>query len=330
MLVMKLDSNGNKQWSRVIGGTGNESTYKITVAPHHGYYVIGSTSSNDIDCTGHKGLTDVYIVRLDSAGSILWHQDLGGTMVDFATDAVSDGRGGLLISADNYSSDSDVTHHIGTGENIWIIDVDSNGLIVWNNCYGGSTNRCYPSVLCKAADGSIWIAGVSDEKYGEIDTAYGRDDAWFVHTDSVGNFINAKVLGSSNDDRGTMIFQLANGHVLGGGFLEAGDGCFQNGKFYGYLDVFLAEFAPENQTSVSTVTATGGASIYPNPCTTFTTIETNGQTHLSITDITGRQVYQAYITGSLKLNTTQFPKGIYLVQLTNDNGHRTVEKLLVQ
>jgi hypothetical protein len=257
---------------------------------------------------------------------------MGGSDYDFATDAVSDGNKGILISADIYSSDSDVTHHIGSGENIWIVDVDSNGHIVWNNCYGGSTNRCYPSALCKSIDGSIWIAGVSDHKYGEIDTAFGRDDAWFVHTDSVGNFINAKVLGSSNDDRGMMVYPLSNGHVLGGGFFMAGDGSFASSTSYGGFDAFLAEFAPENQTLVSTFTANGGASIYPNPCTAFTTIETTGtsQTHLSITDITGRPIYRAYITGSLKLNTAHFPKGIYLVQLTSTLGTRSTQKLVVQ
>jgi len=70
---------------------------------------------------------------------------------------------------------------------------------------GGGGSNCYPKAICKATDGSIWIAAVSTLIGGQVDTQYGGDDAWFLHISDTGNVINAKVLGSDQDDRGMMV-----------------------------------------------------------------------------------------------------------------------------
>ncbi len=76
--VVKVDSNGNKVWSKVIGGTGDESVASLIPASNGGCYIVGQTYSDDFDLTGNHGANDAYIVRLDKNGNILWHQDLGG------------------------------------------------------------------------------------------------------------------------------------------------------------------------------------------------------------------------------------------------------------
>ena len=142
IFVLKLDSVGNKIWGKVIGGTNDDDVFAIVSAPNGGCYVAGQTFSDDYDCTGNHSsspdVPDAYVARLDGQGNILWHRDLGGTTGDGVASAVPDGKGGLLIAAATNSSDGDVTHHIsGTTSNIWLVDIDHSGNIVWDNCYGG-------------------------------------------------------------------------------------------------------------------------------------------------------------------------------------------------
>jgi hypothetical protein len=106
--VLKLDSLGNKIWSKAIGGTLDEASAKV-LESQGGYYIVGRTNSDDSDCTGyHGGGNDVYIVRLDLNGNILWHHDLGGSSVETGDYACLDGNGGVLIAATSNSSDGDV------------------------------------------------------------------------------------------------------------------------------------------------------------------------------------------------------------------------------
>jgi len=140
MGVLKVDSNGNKVWSKVIGGTGDDEAAAIVPAPGAGCYIVGYTTSGNYDCTGNHGGSDAYVARLDSNGNILWHNDLGGSNNDGGggTNAYPDGNGGVIIATISGSDDGDVSHQIDTGGfDIWAIDVDSNNHILWNNCYGG-------------------------------------------------------------------------------------------------------------------------------------------------------------------------------------------------
>ena len=80
--VVKVDSNGNKQWSKAIGGSRDEEGTKVIEVPGGGYYIVGATSSFDSDCTGKHLNYDVYLARLDANGNIIWHRDLGGDGAD--------------------------------------------------------------------------------------------------------------------------------------------------------------------------------------------------------------------------------------------------------
>ena len=92
--VLKLDSLGNKLWSKAIGGSGDELANAIVENPNGGYYIIGRTPSNDYDCTGNHGGYDAYLARLDKDGNILWHRDLGGSATDDGVYAIDNGKGG--------------------------------------------------------------------------------------------------------------------------------------------------------------------------------------------------------------------------------------------
>ncbi len=330
IFVMKVDSLGNKIWAKVIGGMASDYGYSIIAAPGNGCYIVGATNSNDLDCTGnHGGHDDAYVVRLDKDGNTLWHRDLGGSRDDAANRCVANGNGGVIFAGSTNSLDGDVSHPIDTLGSFWVVNLDSSGNTLWDKSYGGKYS--YPNSICRAANGDLWIAGVSKAKYGDIDTNYWGDDAWFVHTDNSGTIINTKILGTTSDDRATMVYPLSNGNVIAGGFYGRSDGVFTSLPFYGYLDAFLTVLKPY-PTGIQQVIATGhDCNIFPNPVFNEENIKVaaQGNHDIIIYNMLGSLVLKASFTDVLQISVSNWAKGIYCVQV-NDENHTTIQKLIIE
>lgn len=332
ILLIKVDGNGDKEWCKVIGGTGTDAIESIVKGPSGSYYLSGFTSSNDHDCTGnHGGNGDAYLVRIDKDGNIIWHKDLGGGNSEDMAYITSNGNLGVLLTVASNSSDGNVSNHKGNSsqQNIWLANVDSNGNVVWDNCYGGG-GYISPKFICSAADNSTWIAGISGIKGDDVDTAYGQDDALLLHIKNNGDLINAKVMGSSKNDRGMVVHSLSDGRVLAGGFFDASDGVF--GRNYGGQDVFLAEFAPWNQTAISALNNCGDLiNVYPNPASGQVKIEANdkGDYRVRIANVLGRTVFSGMLKNKIEIDVRNWPKGIYLAQISNDDGGEQITYRIV-
>lgn len=333
--VLKVDANGDKVWSKVYGGTGEDIGGSVVAAPGGGCYIVGSTNSADYECTGNHGATEAFAARLDAGGNIVWRKMLGGSGNDGGGEnegcrAVPDGKGGLLIATISGSADGDVSHQINNpGSNIWLIDIDSAGSIVWDNCYGGGGAE-YPNSVCYATDGSIWIMGCSQTAGGQVNAAYGSRDAYVVHADGAGNFISAKVLGSTAQDVGYIIHPLSDGLVLGGGYYMQGNGSFPN-IHHGFSDAFLVKFTnwPDNVADISLADA---ISVYPNPARELVNVGAPVNRHgsVAVSDVLGRVVYTNAITNQLQITVRDWQAGIYYVRVKGEDGSNAVQKLVVQ
>jgi hypothetical protein len=62
--VVKLDSTGNLQWQKCLGGTNQDRGFSIQQTIDGGFIVAGWTSSNNGDITGNHGHADGWIVKL--------------------------------------------------------------------------------------------------------------------------------------------------------------------------------------------------------------------------------------------------------------------------
>jgi len=338
MWIIKLDSNGNKVWSKVIGGSANDWGTKLINAPNKGVYVAGITLSNDHDCTGNhsSGGYDAYIAKLDSNGNLIWHKDYGGSGTDEFYYACENLKGGLIACGYSTSTDGDVHHHISPagGQNYWATEIDTSGTIVWENCNGGNGSEV-AHTICKATDGSIWLGGYSLGSGGEIDTFYGFRDAFFVHADSVGKFISEKVLGSTQDDEGLMIYALSNNSVIAGGFYWAQNAGFSSLYNYGAQDAFLTVFSPWPENVDVQNEATTYIQAFPNPATDEVKVrinQTNCTVQISISNVLGAQVYSNNLSSSqteLRIQTGNWLRGVYFIQVLNERGFKSISKVIL-
>ena len=240
--VVKIDSIGNIQWQRCLGGSNGEEQSFIQQTSDSGYVLIGNTYSNDGDVSGNHGLTDVWVVKLSSNGFIQWQNCIGstGNDVGYALQQTPD-NGFILAARDGGINNGDVFGGLGGGD-FWIIKLSSNGIIQWQKCLGGSNNDT-PQSIKLTNDGGYIIAGNTFSTDGYVTGNHGGTsgplDIWIIKIDSIGNMQWQKCLGGSNNEAATTIEQ-----TLDGGYAVAGWSDSNNGDInglHGYRDLWIAK-----------------------------------------------------------------------------------------
>lgn len=114
--VFKLNKSGDIQWQKSYGGTGNDYAYSIIQTSDGGYLVTGSTNSFG------SGGYDMWVLKLNSDGSVQWQNAYGGKNDDSANSysayETSDGRYIVAGSTKSYGAG---------GADFWIVTIASDG-----------------------------------------------------------------------------------------------------------------------------------------------------------------------------------------------------------
>ncbi len=223
--IVKLNSGGSIQWQKSLGGSTFDGASSIQQTNDGGYIVAGWSRSNDGDVTGHHGSTDstdLWIVKLNSGGSIEWQKCFGGSAHDGASSIQQTSDGGYIIAASADSKDGDVTGHHGY-DDYWIVKLNSGGAIEWQKSLGGSSGD-YARSIQQTSDGSYIVAGSSNSKDGDVTGSHGISDYWIVKLNSGGSIQWQKSLGGSNIDAAESIQQTSDGGYIVAGLSRSIDG----------------------------------------------------------------------------------------------------------
>lgn len=197
--IIKLDSIGNIQWNKLLGGTKVEWASSVQQTKDKGYIVAGYSYSDDGDVTDNHGLCDYWIIKLDSAGSIQWQKMLGGTLEERASSIKQTNEGGYIIAGFSFSDDGDVTGHHGNNfkHDYWIVKIDEYGNLQWQKSLGG-TNDDGATSTQQTSDNGYIVVGYSVSDDGDITEHHGWADYWIVKLDGIGTLEWQKGLGGTS------------------------------------------------------------------------------------------------------------------------------------
>ena len=237
--VIKLDAQGDLQWQKCLGGSGNDRLYGINSTSDGGVIASGHTTSNNGNVSGNHGSwwPDGWVVKLDSIGSIDWQKCLGGTDSDVIYSVEETFDGGYIAGGWTYSNDGDVTLNKGICD-YWIVKLDSMGNIQWQKTYGGSSyDQLFNAI--QLADSSFIVTGSSNSNDGDVSFNRGNDDVWVVKLDANGNMEWGNTYGGSGGDYSYCIAQSANGGYTISAMSFSNDGDVSGG--HGYFDVWVFE-----------------------------------------------------------------------------------------
>ncbi|MFH2141024.1 MAG: T9SS type A sorting domain-containing protein [Bacteroidota bacterium] len=227
---LKLDSYGNILWQKCFGGTGSESAISIKQTIDNGYIFVGTSNSVDGDVSGNHGFYDIWVVKLDSIGTIQWQKSIGGTNNENAENIKLCSDGGYIICGRTYSNDGDVSGNHGLYD-CWVVKLDSIGNIQWQKCYGGSSQDFLLDIL-QINNGYI-LSGSTASNNGDVIGNNGGTDLWLIKIDTIGNIQWQKCLGGTGTEEGQFIHQCTNGEYIIAGCSNSNNG-YVSGNHGGY------------------------------------------------------------------------------------------------
>ncbi|WP_170114024.1 T9SS type A sorting domain-containing protein [Pontibacter mucosus] len=233
--IVKIDSLGNKEWDRILGGSGRDELQDIKQTRDGGYILGGYSLS---DASGDKsedsrGGFDYWVVKLDASGNKQWDRTFGGDNTDQFTSLQQTGDGGYILGG---SSESNMSGEKSEGTrgryDYWVIRIDSVGNKLWDKTYGGNESD-FLNGLQHTNEGGYILGGssesdVSGEKSdprrgNNTDFALGYD-FWIVKIDSLGNKEWDKTLGGLLGDYLSALIQTQDGGFMLGGTSGSGIG----------------------------------------------------------------------------------------------------------
>ena len=192
--LVKIDSTGNYLWSKMYGGLEIETFNSIIETQDSGIVMVGTTNS-----TGTGGY-EIYVVKTDSLGNLLWTKTFGGFDWEFGNSVVETNELLLLIGGETFS--------FGQGNNdMYIIRTDKNGDSLWTKTYGGKEEEACRKAI-ELPNGDLAFCGYSSS-YGK-----GKKDMYVITANSLGDTLWTKTFGGSKDDEANDIIHCIDDEFL--------------------------------------------------------------------------------------------------------------------
>ena len=192
--ILKLSSTGNIVWQKIYGGSDLDWSSEVHQTTDGGYIVVGGTYSFGAgDCDG-------WILKLNSAGTVLWQRAYGDFDYDYTYSIQQISDGGYIVGGYTYS--------FGAGEDdAWVIKIDSNGDIDWERTYGDILSDWGRGIQETDSGGyigygSTYSAGAGSSDFtilklysdGDIDPSCGFEYSYSSETDTSVSGVNTNVL----------------------------------------------------------------------------------------------------------------------------------------
>jgi hypothetical protein len=349
VLLIRINSVGDSLWTKAFGGLDADWANSIVHCMDGGFVMAGVTKSfGDVD-------GDVYLVKTDSIGNIVWAKKYGGTNIDAAVCVEQTADSGYIITGN--------TRSFGAGgTDVYLLKTNSTGDTLWTRAYGGSSFD-YGNSVWQSGDGGYLVAG-----YTQSFLATGSD-MYLIKTDSSGALLWSRTYSGTAAEFGYGVEETQDGGIFVAGY-TASFGA-------GFYDVYLVKennmgnsgciestpntivTRPATQvastaavvtsaataiTSPSSIIGTGGTentmctsvgvneevnssqgdvSIVPNPFSNQLTINCKTPTVISIFDISGKKIlHQSSATGEAVLNTEVLVEGLYFLRVNDGVGVR--------
>lgn len=150
IFILKLETDKSLTWCRNFGGLANDVGYGINADIDNSILVTGSFSSTvNLFIDGYpeemvsNGGEDIFILKLNNDGEVLFQRTTGGTSTDRGMAINSNGFGDIFVTG-GYRNTMDLNPSVGeeivtaaSGNDTYIITLDASGNYKWGIATGG-------------------------------------------------------------------------------------------------------------------------------------------------------------------------------------------------
>jgi hypothetical protein len=209
--VIKFSENGEIQWQKAYGTKAKDKVWtsrSIVQTDDGGYIISGFTIV--------YGEYDALLFKLNDDGSLDWSKTYSEDSIDTQTgySILKTNEGDFIFVGENS------TYSILLGDSdFWVVKIDSNGEIIWQKVFRGSSLTDIPYSIIQLKDNNFIVSGSSQDG-GSQDL-----DLWTIKFDNTGNIIWQKVFrGNQNNDfydEATYLLATPDGGFLISGYTNS-------------------------------------------------------------------------------------------------------------
>jgi len=267
--LAKYDNNGNILWAKNAIGSNNDMGYCVITDANNDVCVTGYFRNSIIfgsdTLINASANTDVFIVKYDPNGNVLWAKSAQGYNNDMGYGIATDANNNIYITgyfrSPSIIFDNDtLLNPDATNYEMFIAKYDSNGNLLWTKSAGG-TGDDQGNGISTDFNGNVYITGSFESSitFGStILTSIGYDDIFLVKYNSSGNFLWAKSAGGVSYDYGRKAVTDISGNIyLAGAFSNSaiifGSTTLTNAGGY---DIFITKY--DSQGNVLWAKGAGG------------------------------------------------------------------------
>ena len=209
----KIDAKGNLQWERTFGGQGEEQASSVDTTKDGGYVLTGGTTSFGV------GKTDLWVIRLDSKGDMVWGKTYGGTGDDPLPSDYGEYAARVFEDRDgNYVVGTNTTSFGQGSSDIWVIKLrPGDGSIIWEYAYGDIDEDALWDFK-EASDGEYIASGlITSPVEGDV-------DSWVLRIKTDGTLRWQKTFTiKGKSDEALSLGATSDGGALIGSYYETSD-----------------------------------------------------------------------------------------------------------
>ncbi|MBL7927620.1 MAG: T9SS type A sorting domain-containing protein [Bacteroidia bacterium] len=355
--LVRTDVNGNKLWDVMLGSMFEDVLNGAVTLADNSIILVGSTNADGPDGTvsqPNKGPTfteDVWIVKVNAMGQILWDRRYGGMGNDGANDICLAPDSGFYVvgTVHRDSKLPDVADTTDKGLNaVWLLKLNSLGDKEWDKKYGGDSLSGALEVLYSVTTNTLVICAISmsSDTLDKTEPHYGHYDFWIVCTDTMGNKLLDKTYGGYSqfvDEYNPSLLDMGNHHYIVAGASAtpiSGNKTVAIHDSVGnatsnYPDIWVIGFHYDSTATAMQQQQLMPLQLYPNPALAYLQIGLPfdiSKATLLITDMLGRTVWQQYLPQAydvITVPTATLMPGMYHLSLTTAT-HHTIKKFVKQ
>nr|MBK9651103.1 T9SS type A sorting domain-containing protein [Bacteroidota bacterium] len=353
LFIAKYDSTGSELWSKSAGGIYTDKANGVAIDFYGSIIVAGYFESPSITfgtsiLNNNGNFGDVFFVKYDTAGVIIWAKSEGGNGHDLASALAIDPLGNIIITG-HFTSNAMIFgsytlyNFAGNNNNVWIAKYDSVGNVLWAKSSGDFGFDESYSIAVDLLGNVIIVGGFSSTtiQFGSIVltnagsfVSVASKDIFIVKFDSAGQVLWAKAMGGIYFDQANSVkADNARNLVVAGGFessaITFGLTTLTNS---GFLDIYITKL--NVAAGINEMEFEPTFYLYPNPCVLNTSIvfqSIQKDVEIKIIDMFGNIIKSQKFTGTrLTLQKDEMKPGIYVVQVTDDKAKIINKKMLVQ
>lgn len=203
-MLVKFSPTGAIQWSKIYGDTANSSATDLEQTADGGYIMSGTIGSV-------ATLMDVYAIRTDSAGNLLWaNRYASASQVADITSSVIEANGSYYISGNIQFST--------TSADALVMKINGNGTALWACKYDAAGFREFANEIMYSSGGKLLVVGYNEPVYLNTNIS-------LTQLDTTNGLINWNFdYGSPGLDYGFSLYQNPDQSVVMAGSSDSSSG----------------------------------------------------------------------------------------------------------